>query len=374
VKLLVDATALQSEHRLRGVGMYLRQLILATERLGDVQPWYLVSTVGLEHVAALPQERLVKVYRPHRPAQVYWSYNELALRTALLRLRPDVFFAPDFNGLVRNPFGRAVATLHDLTALKLAGPAPSDLSGYLSDLRWRAYYRKLARADHVIAISRAVARDATELLGIPSERITLIHHGIDHELLRPRRGKGAYAGQGRYIVHIGGRNENKNQARILEAFAHVAREHPDVQLYFAGPWRPVDIAWLEAKRERLGVGARARHLGYVPDEVMPSLYSNAAVFLFPSLEEGFGFPILEAMACGVPVITSDRSALLEVAGDAALLIDPYSVPSLGAALARVLSDAALQRSLSARGLERAREFTWEATARATLRTLLHAGR
>lgn len=370
MKLLIDATALQSEHRLRGVGMYLRQLILATEQLGDVKPWYLVSTVGLEHVRDLPAERTLKVYRPHRPAQVYWMYNEVALRAALLRLRPEVFFAPDFNGLVRNPFGRAVATLHDLTAHKLAAgrATPRNLSSRLSDLRWWAYYRKLARADRIIAISQAVKRDATELLGIPSSRITVVRHGIDR-LMTPQRGEGAYAEHPPYVLHIGGCNENKNQARVLAAFAQIAPHHPSVRLYFAGPWHPADVDWLEAERTRLGLGERARHLGYVPDEALPSLYSNASVFLFPSLEEGFGLPILEAMACGTPVITSNRSSMPEVAGDAAWLVDPFSISKIADALSRLLLDEGVRAAMSARGKARSSDFTWERAAQATLEVL-----
>lgn len=366
--LLIDATPLQSEHRLRGVGSYLRHLIVALEQL-KVSPYYLVSDVGREHVRdLLPEVRTLRVPRPHRPAQVYWLYNELALRAALWRCRPATFLAPDFNGLVRNPFGRTVAVLHDLTALKLAERGPKTPGLLFSDLRWRAYAAKLKQADRLLAVSRSAKEDAMALLDIPETRIRVVHHGLEHEHFRPSTGRGPYAGHPPYFVNIGGRDANKNQARILAAFARVARGYPELQLLFAGPWREEDVRWLEARAAELGLTDRARYLGYIPGAELPSLYGNALGFVFPSLEEGFGLPVLEAMASGAPVITSDRSSLPEVAGDAALLVDPLSADALADAMCRLLH--ARQRDLLRhKGTLRAAQFTWRRTACETLAAL-----
>lgn len=371
--ILIDATPLQSEHRLRGVGAYLRQLIVALEDVGELKPHYLVSTVGLKHAEFLPPEQRVPVFRGHRPAQVYWLYNELAFGYALRKERPAVFFAPDFNGLVSNPYGKTVAVLHDLTALKLAAQRSLSPSQLLSDLRWRAYLGKLKRADRILAVSENAKRDAVALLGIDSEKIGVVHHGLDHSRFKPSRGCGRFAAAGPYLVHLGGRNDNKNQTRILAAFARIAASHPALQLFFAGPWRGADHAWLEERTAHFGLQGRVRHLGYTPETDLPSLYGNAAAFVFPSLEEGFGLPVLEAMACGAPVITSDCSALPEVAGGAALLVDPYSVEALGAALTRLLENPAYQEILRAQGFRRAAHFTWQRTAQGTL-TFLQADR
>ncbi len=371
--ILIDATALQSEHRLRGVGAYLRYLIAAIERLGEERPHYLVSTVGRSLVDGfLPPERTHAVFRPHKPAQVYWMYNELALRWGLARTRPSVYLAPDFNGLVRMPRTKTVAVLHDLTEAKLSAGRATGVSSpslMLSDLRWRAYYAKLRRAHAVIAISQSAKDDAVRLLGIAPETIHVVHHGVDHERFRPSVGKGAYAGRTPYFVHIGGRNENKNQGRLFEAFARIAPEHPEVQLYFAGPWSQADRDWLERARVRLGLGSRVRHLGYVPDDDLPSLYGNAVAFVFPSLEEGFGLPVLEAMACGAPVITSNRSSLPEVAGDAAILVDPLDVVGLSNVMCELLLRSSFRELLRERGAEHVKVFRWERTATDTLRAL-----
>lgn len=372
--ILIDATALQSEHRLRGVGAYLRFLIGAIERLDEVKPHYLISTVSREHVEALlPADRTHAVFRPHKPAQVYWMYNEAALRWDLIRTRPGVFLAPDFNGLVRVSGTKTVAVLHDLTEAKLNTGKPASLrspSAVLSDLRWRAYYAKLRRSDSIIAISQSAKDDAVRLLGIAQGKIHVVHHGVDHDRFRPSVGEGAYANHPPYFVHIGGRNENKNQARLLDAFARIAPERHDANLFFAGPWRDTDHVWLYAERERLGLGTRVRHLGYVPDEDLPSLYSNAVAFVFPSIEEGFGLPVLEAMACGTPVITSNRSSLPEVAGDAAYFVDPFNVDELSSALRAALSGALDSVEERSRRLRHAASFTWERTASATMHEAL----
>jgi len=370
-RILIDATPLQSEHRLRGVGAYLRNLIRAIEHEGEARPWYVASTVGRELVRdLLPPERTTLVPRPHAPAQVYWAYNELALRVALRRTRPAAFLATDFNGLVRNPYGVTVAVLYDLTALKLLraseAPRPTDLSTRLSDLRWRVYEGKLRRADRIIAISHSAKRDAVALLGIPEERVAVVHLAVDHERFKPSRGVGPYAGSPPYLLHLGARNENKNQARIVEAFARVAPDHPALELWFAGPWREGDLTWLARENERWGLGGRAKHIGYVPDDDLPSLYGNAAVFVFPSLEEGFGLPVLEAMACGAPVITSDRSSLPEVGGEVAVCVDPTDVEAIASALRSALAEEGRREPGVRDAAAWVARFSWPMTAHRTV--------
>ena len=368
--ILIDATALQSEHRLRGVGVYLANLIAGLEAETTLGATYLTSRIGGELVTGvLPRARTTEFVRPHRPAQVYWLYNELVFRRALNRIRPRVFFCPDFNGVVANPFGRTVAVLYDLTAMKLP-PGALGPSQALSDWRWRAYARKLKAADHVIAVSTSAKKDAVALLSIPPEKITVIHLGLDHDRFNPGCAGEQAEINPPYFLHVGGFNDNKNQARVLRAFAAVATAHRDVELHFSGTWHESDIAWLQKSAESLGVGDRVKHLGYVAAERLPMLYANAAAFVFPSLEEGFGMPVLEAMACGTPVITSDCSSLPEVAGDAALLVDPYSIEALGAAMSRLLDDPDERSRLRTAGLLRAASFNWRITAQRTAAVLL----
>ncbi|PYE55660.1 glycosyltransferase family 4 protein [Deinococcus yavapaiensis] len=374
MNVLIDATALQSEHRARGVGAYVRELIRAIEALDHprVRVHYLVSTVERGFTASLPTDRTIAVYRPHRPAQVYWFYNELALRHALLHVRPHVFLAPDFNGLVRNPYGKTVAVLHDLNHLAMGVPPQQkslSLSERLSMLRWNAYHKKLRQADRILAISGNAKHDAASRLGLPETRIHVVHHGVDHERFKVPHAETASADHPPYFMHVGASNSNKNQARLLEAFALVARTHPTVRLYFAGPWMPSDLVWLEAETARLNLHERVRHLGFVASDDLPGLYANSAAFVFPSLEEGFGLPVLEAMASGAVVITSNTSALPEVAGNAALLVDPHNVKSIAEAMRRVLHEPETARRLRAAGVAHAQRFSWSETARRTLEFL-----
>lgn len=369
--VLVDVTPLQSEHRVRGVGNYLREVLRASEALG-MKPVYVASSWGGEEAALpdfVPKERVFTAPRPHKPAQVYWLYNELFLRYALLRARPGVFFAPDFNGLVLNPFGRTVATLYDLTPFKLG-----DLGDPFSAARWRTYARRLERADHLVAISSSAKQDAVRILGIPAERVTVAPLAVNHERFRPSVGRGRYAGGRRYLLHGGAFNANKNQAGLLQAFARLAPHHPGLELHFFGPWAPEHLEWLVRERQKLGLGERVKHVGYVAAEDLPSLYGNAAAFVFPSLEEGFGLPVLEAMASGAPVVTSDCSSLPEAAGEAALLVDPRDPEAIAAAVRRVLEEPGLAERLREKGYAQAARFTWEATARKTWEVLLGQGR
>lgn len=374
---LIDATPLQSEHRLRGVGAYLRALIRAVERETDDVHYLLAwqAPKALEPLLAsvnIPRERTLLLPRPHRPAQVYWLYNEAILRYGLVRFRPKVFLAPDFNGLVQNPFGSTVAVLHDLTELKLRTSSASNLSEQASLWRWQAYYRKLRAAEHILTISESVKRDAAQLLNIPETRMEVVYHGLDQDRFQAVRG-GDYAERPPYFVNIGGRNPNKNQTNIVAGFAEIAHDHPDVHLYFAGPWQKSDLAWLEQQAAAHQLTGRIQHLGYVPDDAMTSLYSHALGFVFPSLEEGFGLPVLEAMACGTPVITSNRSSLPEVAGEAGLLVNPQDAHAIGAAMKQLVTDEALRQDLRAKGLARARTFTWQRTAQRTLEIMNRAG-
>lgn len=373
VKLLIDATPLQSEHRLRGIGAYVRQLITAIEDIGEVKPYYLISSFGeTEASKALPRERTVVVPRPHAPLQIYWLYNELILRGVLRRVRPDAFLAVDPSGVVTNPFGVTVAVLYDLTLLKsLKEPGPkkrATLSEKLRDFRLHTYYHvKLEQVEHLISISENAKHDAIKFLNVREKNITPIHLGVDRERFAPiQRNDTALAPS--YLLNLGGRNENKNQARLLEAFASIAAEQPEWQLHFAGPWQASDRVWLQERSAALGIAERVKYIGYVSDAELPDLYRNAVAFVFPSLQEGFGLPVLEAMACGTPVVTSQCSSLPEVAGDAALLVDPRSVASIAASLRRLIDEGERER-LRARGLLQAAKFSWHQTASLTIETL-----
>ena len=362
-----DVTPLQSEHRFRGVGTYTRELAL---RLAEHYPEQVVfiGTSQDKHLLPVPiLERAILSWRPHRPAQVYWVYNEWFLPHMIRRARPSIFHATDFNGTVTIPGVRTVATLHDAIGLISKNLSPN-LSGLLSAWRWKIYYqRKIPRSDYVIAISDQTQRDATDRLGVPQQQISVIPHGIDLNHYKPIRNSGQFASRPPYVLYVGSRDPHKNVAGALEAFVMVARAIPDVCLYVAGRWKPADCAWLKAETSaRPELRGRVEHVGFVADDDMASLYANAEVFLFPSLAEGFGLPILEAMACHTPVVSSNRGSLPEVAGNAAVLCDPDDASGLGEAVTRLIQNRALREDFIDRGSARVREFSWDRVLEKTI--------
>jgi alpha-1,3-rhamnosyl/mannosyltransferase len=170
----------------------------------------------------------------------------------------------------------------------------------------------------------------------------------------------------KYVLYFGSNKPHKNLPRLVEAFArwHTESRESQIRLVVAGQW---DVRYPEAKQRAEDLNAPVLFIGSVDDAALPALYSSATAFVFPSLYEGFGLPPLEAMACGVPVVCSNAASLPEVVGDAALLVNPRAAEEIAAAITRVLTDAALRDELRAKSLVRASQFSWERTARATLR-------
>jgi glycosyltransferase involved in cell wall biosynthesis len=232
--------------------------------------------------------------------------------------------------------------------------------------------RFLRRADAIIAVSENTRRDVTRMMGIPAEKMTVIHEGVNpayHAGIAPAevaRVRQKYQLPERYILFLGTLEPRKNIGLLLEAYHALLNRDPSVpRLVVAGR-----KGWLFEpvfeKVRALGLGEQVCFTDWVPEADTPPLVAGAEVFAYPSLYEGFGLPPLEAMACGTPVITSTASSLPEVVGDGALLVDPHDAAALAQALERVLADAELRGSLRARAIARARLFTWEAAARQTL--------
>jgi glycosyltransferase involved in cell wall biosynthesis len=240
--------------------------------------------------------------------------------------------------------------------------------------RWMYVNRALLRvapyADLTFTASESERRDLLSKVAIDPSRVIAIHHGVDHSrfglpadpALAREEVRVQFGIDGRYVLYVSNHQRKKNTERLVEAFAAVAAGQPDVTLVMTG-WHTPRFGLVLDLIERLRLRSRVRVLGHVPDDSLPSLYAGAAVFALPSLHEGFGLPILEAMACGAPVLTSNVYALPEVAGDAAELVDPYNVEAIAEGLTRLLRDRDHARELQRRGLARAAEFTWHRAAK-----------
>jgi len=364
MRIAIDASAVPRQ--MAGAGVYTYQLIRALAKVVDRHRFVVFARRGVfdELAARTRRVRVVHVDPPSRPARLIWEQTVLPL--LLRRLRIDVLHSTHHHTPIAAAGVRRVITIHDVTFMLLPGRYPLARRLYME-----AVTRASARvADAIITPSQVIRDDVADRLGVPAERVVVIPYAAapefapaDQETVARLRQK--YQLPERYILSVGSLEPGKNRARLVLAYSRLWREGFDCPLAVAG-----QPAW-RYERETdlvhgLGLDQQVRYLGYVPAEDLPALYSGATLFAFPSLYEGFGLPVLEAMACGTPVVASNASAIPEVAGDAALLVDPRNVNALAEAMARLLSDETLRVELRARGLERAQQFSWERTARDTL--------
>jgi glycosyltransferase involved in cell wall biosynthesis len=297
-------------------------------------------------------------------------WTHIRLSWEMLRHPPDVLFVPAHVLPLVHP-RRSVATIHDLGYHHYLEAHTTFQNLYL---RWSTRYNARSAA-RVVADSEATRRDLVRLYRMAPDRIAVAYPGRD-ESLAPVTDPALLAGMraryglaDRYLLYVGTLHPRKNLVRLVEAFASaVCKLEPTLQLVLAGKkgWLYDDLF---ACVQRHGLQDRVLFPDYVPGEDLPALLSGAAAFLFPSLYEGFGFPVLEAMACGTPVVCSNASSLPEVAGDAALLVDPLDTGALAAAIGQIVDDEALRRRLVERGFRQVTRFSWSRCAQQVLGVL-----
>ncbi len=362
----IDASRAMLAER-TGTERYSYELIAALARINRRDPITLYTN-GLP--SALPPLGPNVTLRA-LPLPRLWTHARLG--PAAWRDHPAVLFVPaHVIPLIHPPV--CVVTLHDLGYLHFpeAHTARRRLELHLTT-RW-----SLHAARRVIAISAATRDDLVRHYNADPTRISVVHHGLSSDF-RPSDPPIIAATRARYqlpeayLLYVGTIQPRKNLARLIAAFAQALAAPttpPDLQLVIAGRrgWLTTEI---ERQAATLGIANRVRFLGYVPDADLPALLSGACAFTFPSLYEGFGMPVLEAMACGTAVLCANTSALPEVVGAAALLVDPHATDAIAAGIVRLVADPNLRADLRVRGLAHAATFTWERCARATLE-VLHA--
>jgi glycosyltransferase involved in cell wall biosynthesis len=307
------------------------------------------------------------------PLRRLWTH--LRLSSELLQHPPDLLFVPSHVLPLVHP-KRCVVTIHDLGFQYY--PQAHTLSQNLY-LRWSTRHNARA-ATRLLVDSEATRQDLVRYYGTPESKIVVVYPGRDESLapvtdpselstIRARYGISAD-----YFLYVGTLHPRKNLVRLVQAFgAFTQNTSSDLQLVLAGRkgWLYDDI-WAQVRK--LSLTERIVFTGYVPAEDLPALLSGARAFVYPSLYEGFGLPVLEAMACGTPVICSNVSSLPEVAGDAAILIEPLDVESISAALTSTAVDDALCRELVTRGFKQKEHFSWRRCAQETLEVLEDVGR
>lgn len=317
-----------------------------------------------------PQQDNVEVRYINQPR--LWTHRGLG--PEVRSNPPDVLFVPahviPWPGVGSVP---SVVTLHDLGYLHYPGKHALLDRMYLN---WSTRH-SASTATRVITPSKATAHDLNQLNNISLDKISVVYSGVT-DFLNPgipaediAEMRLHFGIDGPYIMHVGRVEPRKNLGRLVQAFARIKPNHPDLKLVLAGrPGR--DSAALQTQVEELGLADDVLFAGYVPDEMLPALYCAADLYAFPSLYEGFGFPALEAMASGTPVVCSNTSSLPELVGDAALTVPPTDIGLMANALERVLTDPDLSASLVHKGLERVAAFTWESASQHTLEVLADA--
>ncbi|MBW4680159.1 MAG: glycosyltransferase family 4 protein [Microcoleus vaginatus WJT46-NPBG5] len=287
--------------------------------------------------------------------RILWT--QFQLPAIYKKLKANLLFSP----LPEAPIFsncRYVVTVHDLIPLRF----PKRFS------RLTAYFRHyipqvIGQAEHIICDSTATAKDVTNFFNIKPEKITSVPLAYDAENFRfldlPASN---------YFLYIGRHDPYKNLHRLVEAFAALPN-FTDFELWLAGPADRNYTPELASHIQELGLSEQVKFIGYVPYEKLPVLMNQAIALVFPSLWEGFGLPALEAMACGTPVITSGRSSLPEVVGDAAILVDPYNVREITEAMVTVTTRSGWRTRLRELGLARASQFSWAKTGKSTAEIL-----
>jgi alpha-1,3-rhamnosyl/mannosyltransferase len=339
MRIALDATyALDPQPT--GVARYSQRLIAALSRR------------GLEiALAARPHRYLAlrRAYAGHRYAR--WLLQ--APFDRLLARRATVFHGLN-QRLPAARFRRTVVTVHDLFPITGERYAAPDFRRRFSEFLRDA----VRRADHIVSVSEYTRGQLAERLGVEPERVTVVHHGIDPPAAFAREPSPAPL-----LLCVGAVQVRKNTLGAVRALELLP---PEVRMVVAGGDGYGAEEVKRYVRDR-GLAARVEFLGHADEATLDLLYAQASLLLFPSLEEGFGFPVLEAMARGVPVVASNASSLPEIAGQAALLADPNDAEALAGACRQVLEDSELAARLTRQGKERAAQFTWEQAAEATLR-------
>ncbi|MBI5650969.1 MAG: glycosyltransferase family 4 protein [Chloroflexi bacterium] len=352
-----------------GIGRYARELIRALARLDRKNRYVLLvprdAHAELLHFDWPPNFKIVRAPLTERYLAALWHKFRVPLFVEMFTGAVDVFYAPGFL-LPPTRARRAIVTIHDLSYVRLPECFPAPLVTYLN----RQVPHALKRADIILADADSTRRDVNDVYGVPLEKIKTLYSGVDprfNPIVSPEsRARVRDLARGKpYLLSVSTIQPRKNYARLIEAFARLLKSqipNSNLQLIISGArgWMFDDVFQTV---ERLNLRERVIFPDFVADDDLPALYVDATLFVYPSLYEGFGLPVAEALACGAPVVCSNASSLPEVAGDAALYFDPRDVDALVDAMQRALADEVLRSDLRARGFAQAQKFSWDNAAR-----------
>ncbi len=348
-----------------GIGTYVRNLVRELAEI-DRENTYCVITGpdGRDALKGLPENFRVTIQR----SPVYSVREQFALSWHLLRLKVDLYHATHYVLPLIVPC-RSVVTIHDIIHLIYPEFLPNRLAFIYAE---RMIRRSLQRGDRVISVSHNTRSDLMSYFQVDGEKIDVVYNGIEdvfrrtlpsEDLERWMRNLGL---ERPYLLFVGNPKPHKNLDNVVKAYAQALQLHDfPHRLVCVGDRDGVEFK-IRQRAEQLGIGERVLLLGHVAQEALPAIYQGAAAFLYPTLYEGFGLPVVEAMASRVPVITSNTSALKEIAAGYAELVNPLDVDGIARAIQRIVSDTDHRGSLRKLGGRRAEDFQWRRAAEETL--------
>lgn len=350
-----------------GIGRYVRELTAALA-MHDQENAYRLFVAGVTAsdlpTSPAPNFKWKSTSLTPQWLARLWHRARIPVPVELFTGGIDLFHATDFVLPPTLPATRKLLTVHDLSFVRVPEAASPPLKAYLDVV----VPRSVSRADHILADSDATKRDLIDLYQTPETKVSVLYSGVDERFQKVNDSRALEDVQAKlgltglkYLLSVGTVQPRKNYARNIEALAKLRAIGHDLHYAIAG-----GKGWLDDEMhriiERTGMTGFVHLLGFVDDEDLPALYSGARMLVLASLYEGFGLPVLEAMACGTPVVTSDISSLPEVAGEAAILVDPYDVDAIVKAIAAIDTDVQLRARLTEAGFAQAARFSWRRSA------------
>ena len=351
-----------------GIGRYVRELVSALTQQ-DQQTAYRLFVAGASSTQDLPTFPANYQWQTTRLSPKWlarlWHRLHFPLHIERFIGDVDLYHATDFVLPPTHKSTKTILTVHDLSFVRVPETASPSLRQYLNQV----VPKSVEKATHILADSQATKDDLIELYGTPESKITVLLSGVqdnyqpivDRQKLTNIREKYSIPNHP-YLFSVGTVQPRKNYSRIIQALAQLRQHGYDLSLIIAG-----GKGWLEDEMyqtiKQTQMSEYVHLIGFVDDADLPALYTSAEVTIFPSLYEGFGFPVLESMACGTPVVTSNVSSLPEVGGDVALLVNPTKVDEITQAIQKILDDPDHYQNLSQRGLEHIKKFSWANSAK-----------
>ena len=372
MKLGIDATFFGTRQP-TGLGIYTLNMINALIRIHSKTQIWASKDYGFSANADqvhLVLQRLPFLKRYAYLLRPFWM--ETIFPKQLRKADIDILYSPVPGGMRCCPVPHLI-TIHDLTPITVPEDSPAPVV-------WNFRHRLpkiLNNATAVIAISQHTKNDLCSFYGINAAKIHVIHGAYDHQCFFPEKNLKILSKFGLqnfpYILAVGSVSPRKNFFGLLKAVSRIQNDIPH-HLVIAGPRSPAENMKIQNAADQLGLSDRLHLLPYLPNQSLRALYSNAALFAYPSLYEGFGIPVLEAMACGAPVLAANTTSIPEVAGNAAFLIDPNNIDAIANGIFKITTNQDAKKQYSKRGLKQVKNFSWEKSARQLIQliTTIHS--